>query len=550
MTKMMNLAILLDNEEIFLWEYQVLDELLNSGLANFNVIIKNDKKSNDVRHNHYSLFYIFHEKLDRYLYKKEFDFDKKVNITNRLSTTPLINLTIETLVEGQINTNINNIHNYDLDFIINFGKAPVKKELANACKYGILTYNIGNYSNYDITPSCYWEVVNNMFEIEVVIRLFNKEYEKEIEIFRTGILPHSNSINLSRNSSYKLASLLIPRIISGIHLNGNAYIEELKRNFNYDEELSGFTGYKAPSSVKAFSNLISVFNRFIAYRFWYHYTGYWSLIYKLNDKNELFPSNPGTFKTLKAPKGTFWADPFVISRDKHHYIFVEEYIYKTGKGHISVLKLDEKGVLLNCERILEKLYHLSYPHIFEHGGEYYMIPETGSNKTIELYKCTSFPNKWVFVRNIMENISSRDTTVFYYNNKWWLFTSIIELTTTTLSFNELFLYYSNDLFSSDWISHPENPIVSDHKVSRPAGKIFIKDNKIYRPSQDCSGIYGKALNINQIIKLTENEYEEIPVKKIEPNWNKKVKGTHTYNSNDKITVMDVFTERKRINSRN
>jgi len=550
MTKIMNLAILLDNEEIFLWEYRVLEELLNSGFAHFKVIIKNSKKCNDEKHNHYPLFYIFHEKLDRYFIEKEIDFNKKVNIFKILNNTPVINITNETLVEGDINAKIIYIQNYELDLIINFNNAPIRKDLVNTCKYGILTYNVGNYSNNGITPSCYWEVVKNLPEIEVVIRLFNKEHEKGIGIFRTGIQPLSKSLNVNRNSSYKLASLLIPRIISGIHSKGNAFIEELKRYFKNNEEVSGFTRFKNPSSIQAFSNLISVFNRFIAYKYWYHHMGYWFVILKLNEKNEFFPTNPGTFKTLKAPNGAFWADPFVISKDKQHYIFVEEYIYKTGKGHISVLKLDEKGVLQNCERILEKKYHLSYPHIFEYEEEYYMIPETGSNKTIELYKCTSFPNKWVFVRNIMENISSRDTTVFYYNNKWWLFTSIIELTTTTLSFNELFLYYSNDLFSSDWISHPENPIVSDHKLSRPAGKIFIKENKIYRPSQDCSGIYGKALNINQITKLTENEYEEIPIKKIEPNWNKKVKGTHTYNFNDKIIVMDAFTERKRINNRN
>ena len=40
--------------------------------------------------------------------------------------------------------------------------------------------------------------------------------------------------------------------------------------------------------------------------------------------------------------------------------------------------------------VLEKDYHLSYPFLFEDNDELFMIPETATNKTIELYKCEEF----------------------------------------------------------------------------------------------------------------------------------------------------------------
>ena len=55
-------------------------------------------------------------------------------------------------------------------------------------------------------------------------------------------------------------------------------------------------------------------------------------------------------------------------------------------------------------------------------------------------------------------------------------------------------------------------------------------------------MYGKALNINLITKLTETMYEEVLVNKTEPTWDKRVKGIHTFNFDDKITVMDAFSD--------
>ena len=40
------------------------------------------------------------------------------------------------------------------------------------------------------------------------------------------------------------------------------------------------------------------------------------------------------------PKDRYWGDPFVIHRVDRYYVFIEEKLYATGRGHIACLTLD------------------------------------------------------------------------------------------------------------------------------------------------------------------------------------------------------------------
>jgi hypothetical protein len=88
------------------------------------------------------------------------------------------------------------------------------------------------------------------------------------------------------------------------------------------------------------------------------------------------------------------------------------------------------------------------------------------------------------------------------------------------------------------VPHPENPVVSDVRSARPAGRVFRHDGRLIRPAQDCSRGYGTAVVFNRIDVLTTDEYAESPVGRIEPNWAPGLVGTHTYNSSGGIEVVD------------
>jgi hypothetical protein len=232
----------------------------------------------------------------------------------------------------------------------------------------------------------------------------------------------------------------------------------------------------------------------------------------------------------------------VIYKEPNYYIFIEEYPYQTRRGHISVIEMDRKG---NCKQsipILQKDYHLSFPCVFEWMGGHYMIPESSERKTIDLYECINFPYEWQPKITLMKNVMAVDSTVFYMHRKWWLFTAIAEQEAAAPQV-ELFLFYSNELFTDQWRPHTMNPIISDVKRARGAGSVFLKDGKLFRPSQDCSITYGYGFDLNEIIVLSETEYCERTVTSVRPVSAKLIIATHTYAHQGNLTVIDVLMRR-------
>jgi hypothetical protein len=72
-----------------------------------------------------------------------------------------------------------------------------------------------------------------------------------------------------------------------------------------------------------------------------------------------------------------------------------------------------------------------------------------------------------------------------------------------------------------------NPIVSDVRRARPAGRIFSHDGHLIRPAQDCSEAYGWRIALNRIEVLTEAEYREVPIGWIEPDGSAGTLRAHT-----------------------
>ena len=74
------------------------------------------------------------------------------------------------------------------------------------------------------------------------------------------------------------------------------------------------------------------------------------------------------FKPIKPPPDRIWADPFVWMHEGKHYIFCEEKLYSSERGHIACLTLDQDRNPVENRVVLKRPYHLSYPFIFEHQG--------------------------------------------------------------------------------------------------------------------------------------------------------------------------------------
>jgi hypothetical protein len=219
-------------------------------------------------------------------------------------------------------------------------------------------------------------------------------------------------------------------------------------------------------------------------------------------------------------------------------------LFAGNRGHISVIELDRDGRASESRRILERPYHLSYPFLFEHEGTLYMIPESGENQTVELYRCTDFPHGWEFVHNVMEGVRAYDTTLLHRDGRWWLFTTLVE-TEGSSSWDELFVFSSDSPLSREWTPHPRNPVISDCRSARPAGPIFEHRGALYRPSQNSSGRYGRGFNLGRIDVLDGDSYREEIVSRALPEWEDDLLATHTFSRSGDLHVIDAQIRRRR-----
>jgi hypothetical protein len=273
----------------------------------------------------------------------------------------------------------------------------------------------------------------------------------------------------------------------------------------------------------------------------------WFLAYRisnsLTDEAATPDLIPYRFKSLVPPKDRFWADPFPVRVSDRYHIFFEEWVSGKPRGHISVLQVDQAGAVCEPIPVLERDYHLSHPFLFEWEGTYYLLPETGENMTVELYRAVSFPEKWELAAVLLSGVMAADATIARIDDFWWMFVAIGQDRIPTN--DELYLFWAEHPLGP-WHPHRRNPIKSDVRSARPAGRVFLHNGNYFRPSQDCSTSYGHAIVLNRIDRIDPYRYEETEVARISPNWRPGLVGTHTINAAADLTVIDACLRRPRL----
>lgn len=196
------------------------------------------------------------------------------------------------------------------------------------------------------------------------------------------------------------------------------------------------------------------------------------------------------------------ADPFLFSDGELTWLFYEVMNAANGQGDLAVSVSSDgrnwtyKGVVLDEE------FHLSYPQVFRHNDEIYMVPESCAAAAVRLYRATNFPTEWTFERTLIDK-PLVDPTVFKHNDRWWLFASPAD------DWDDLHLYMANKLDSSEWTEHPKSPIVEGSKrFARQGGRVISENGRLFRIAQDHKLHYGHQVWSMEINQLTPDDYEE------------------------------------------
>jgi hypothetical protein len=339
------------------------------------------------------------------------------------------------------------------------------------------------------------------------------------------------SVARSRDNLFAKTTEFLARALRELHRTGPAWLDRAAT-------------VSAPGSRGSVPDTVSMISR-VAQRAIEKATTVeqWSLAFRFTDIEPWSGSLQGFHRLIPSHDG-FWADPFPLQRDGKSYVFFEEIPNENGRGHISVLEVSRDGQASRPVRVLERDYHLSYPFLVEDEGQLYMVPETAENRTIEIYRCTEFPYKWRRERVLLDGVFAADATLHRANARWWMFANIAA---NGAEIHDELHVFTSDALLGEWKPLAGNPVKSDVRCSRPAGRLFAQAGKLYRPSQICAPLYGAGIALQRVTRL-DDAFEEQEERRIVPAQGEGVLGLHTINRAGDLSVTDAFVRRPRLRS--
>jgi hypothetical protein len=505
------------------------DAYLVKKSANESIILERIKNINTILSGilKLKLFYLYKNKLVKT------NRDKSVDLTELLRNTDRIFCKV---IKKQGDSSqffqdhdLKIVGSYSLDFVLKFGFNNIMGEILNVPRYGIWSIHHDDQEKYRGEPPCFWEIYNNDPVTGAMLQRLTGRTDESIVLkegyFKTNLTSYSGNID----GVYKEAAKFPIYVVRDIQNINDHCFESLRKK---NQEIL----YKEPTNLQMVLFFYKIGKRKILFNLNYKLRRFqWNIGVIYEPIENLLDNNTNLeihWYPLKKSDNFFLADPFGQIIDETVFLLCEKCDMDTGFGELTTIEL-KNNVYSNPKIFFTELTcHLSYPYMFNYQGETYLVPESRQNQSILLFKAEKFPEKWVLVNTIAKDITASDSTIFYFNDMWWLM-----YTDQSIGENSsLCILYSKSLFGQ-WKSHPGNPVKQDIRSARPAGTPFIKDKILYRPSQDCSRVYGGKIRINKVKIMTTSQYLEETVTIINPSQPYS-QGTHTISSVGNYTLID------------
>lgn len=238
---------------------------------------------------------------------------------------------------------------------------------------------------------------------------------------------------------------------------------------------------------------------------------------------------------MPATRNYWAADPMLAEDNGHTYMFYEAVL--NGKGRIEVVEINNDGTTSKPMVALEREYHLSYPFVFRHGDEWYMLPESCAANKVQLLKATHFPTEWQYVTTLLDEYAA-DTTIQEINGKLLMLTFLPQSGSENVIPKAFWVDLSNDIRLNE-IPWPE----FDTLLVRGAGKMIKDTGRYIRPAQINQPLsYGDGVLFAQC-NCTDAAYEETEIGRLSAEnihiRGVKADGLHTYAATERFEVIDV-----------
>jgi len=392
------------------------------------------------------------------------------------------------------------VRDCNLDFLLCFIEGPLPQDILDVARHGAWRYQLGDWLNYRGPGGGFWEVYDHS-PVSAVLLVRMTADPDVIVVLREAVL-RTQALSVSKNRHQLLSGFTHwpAQVCRDIRLGKFAALDtQAARRARAAARPAPNAWHRAVLSARTALRIAA--------------TGFHSLfrhdqwnIGIVDSPIEQFisMSGPPQAEWLTAtPRSEFRADPFGTLHDGRATILYEHFSYRDQLGYIVAIETPgSPGSRVHIGP--EKPVHLSYPFLFEAGGQLLCVPESSAAKEIALYEIERFPDRWKKVATLIAERELVDATLFQYDARWWLAASDLAEKGAN---SELHLWFAPNL-SGPWQPHPGNPVKVDVRSARPAGAPFWVGDQLYRPAQDCSSSYGARVSINRITALTPTEFRE------------------------------------------
>ncbi len=423
----------------------------------------------------------------------------------------------------------------NLDVLIRFGFNILHGDILSAAKYGVWSYHHGDNDFYRGGPAHFWELHEGSPLSGVILQVLTEELDGGLVLCKSLFTTRNTvSMSVNRFAPYWGAADMAIRKLNELHQFGWEHLE--KKAVPVTPYQGKRKLYRLPTNADMAQWLAPVFlKKAVQYPFRKPTIQHWQMALRNNGKSLL---QNGTdlegFRWTDAPRGHFWADPFGFEHGGKNWVFFEDFSYEKKRAWISCAEVSadgHMGPLIICLDNPDR--HHSYPHIFRDGEDIFMVPESYDSQSVDLFRCEEFPSKWRHERTLFEG-RFVDTTIWQHDDLWWMMTTRAEPDPRA---GVLFLYYSKSL-AGEWRFHPSNPISTDARNDRGAGRVFRTGGRLIRPSQSRCPIYGYSFSLNEISALSPTEYSERVLTTVTPEYWKGFCSVHTYNRSGTMEWID------------
>jgi hypothetical protein len=425
---------------------------------------------------------------------------------------------------------VDHVRKQQLDFVLRFGFGIIRGGMLEAPRYGVWSFHHGDEMKYRGTPPGFWEIYRGDPVTGAILQRLTDRLDGGI-ILKRG---HFKTINFSYRHNLDQAymeSASWPAAVCKDLKNGAAeYVVGLPSQTKAPVLLAPTNLQTLKFFLRMSCNLLREALRGV------FLVDQWNVgVANVPIHRFLEPDLRPDIDWCPIESNQFYADPFGLVVDGKRLILYEDFDYRSGKGKISWREFTSTGHFLDGEEAINGLpVHLSYPYAFEHDGHLYCVPESSHANGVSLYVYREDDRRWEKVRTIVEDFAGIDSTLTYFDGRWWMFCTD-ELRDSK---NFLYIWYA-DALAGPWKPHLNNPVKTDIRSTRPGGKPFLHRGTLYRPTQDCSREYGSQVTINEVLELSPTRFRESPVTAVRPDESGPFpSGLHTLSGFGDVTLID------------